>query len=159
MAKLDTQESPLIAEFLKDHQQFSRLLFQIKKLLDEGKIEAAQQRAEELDQLAGPHIEFEETELYPRLKILGARQATEELLVDQHHDALLALQALIEMEEPDEDSLEGIKKGFGDALNHAEHCGSLISLMVQLDQDQQAESLRSLIQLRSKGNRWTQLDS
>ena len=63
---LDTK-TPLIAEFLKDHQQFSRLLYQISNLLQEGNVELARERAKDLDALAGPHIAYEEAELYPRL--------------------------------------------------------------------------------------------
>ena len=62
--------SPLIAEFLKDHQQFSRLLLEISKLLDDNNLEKARQRAKELNELAGAHIAFEEAELYSRLNEL-----------------------------------------------------------------------------------------
>ncbi len=158
MPRLDTDKSPLIAEFLKDHQQFSRLLYQIKKLLDENNFEAAQERAAELDRLAGPHIAFEEAELYPRLKILGERNVTEDLLVDQHRDAVDVLRMLIEVKNPNPETIEQIKSGFERALAHAEHCGSLISLMTQLDENEQAESLRELIRLRKTEQLWTDLD-
>ena len=157
MAKLDTRKSPLIAEFLKDHQQFSRLLFQIIKLLEAGQISEARTRADELDRLAGPHIAFEEAELYPRLQILGERNAKEEMLVEQHHDALHALKQLVDLENPDGDQLESVKAGFNDALKHAEHCGSLISLMTQLNHQEQSESLKSLLDFPAQGQRWTEL--
>lgn len=158
MEKLDTEKSQLIAEFLKDHQQFSRLLYQIQKLLESGEIEKAKQRARELDQLAGPHIQFEERELYPRLSVLGARNVTEEMLVHQHHDALDALQQLIDLQEEEPESISQIKSGFEGALRHAEHCGSLISLMTLLDDNEQTQALQTLLDLRVNGKRWTELN-
>ncbi len=148
-------DSPLILEFLKDHQQFARLLLQISKLLDQGQIEEARNRARELDELAGPHIAYEEAELYPRLASLGEREVTEETLVDQHHDALQALRMLIDHDSANPQQLEAIQVGFRHALEHVEHCGSLISLMSQLDEDQQAASLSELKRLRDHGPKWT----
>ena len=153
---LDTK-SPLIAEFLKDHQQFSRLLYQISRLLKEGKTELARERAKDLDALAGPHIAYEEAELYPRLVRMGERSVTEEMLVGQHHEALDAVRALIDSDHLDEERLEAIQDGFKGALAHAEHCGSLISLMSQLDETEQSDSLRELIRLREVGQKWTEL--
>lgn len=153
---LDTK-SKLITEFLKDHQQFSRLLFEIEKLLGKGKVDEARVRANELDKLAGPHIAFEEAELYPRLAELGAKQVTEELLVDQHHDAIASVRLLIENEQLSESQIKKAQDAFRDGLSHAEHCGSLISLLSQLDERQQAESLTVLLKLRDEGKLWTEL--
>ena len=154
---LDTK-SPLISEFLKDHQQFSRLLYEISRLLSDGKVEDAKKRARELNEMAGPHIAYEETELYPRLALLGERSVTEEMLVDQHHEALDAVRILIDEQEIDESRLEEVKQGFAGALSHAEHCGSLISLMSRLNPEQQAESLLELKRLRDEGSKWTELE-
>lgn len=108
---LDTQ-SPLIAEFLKDHQQFSRLLYEITRLLKQEKVEEARQRAGELNQLAGPHIAYEEAELYPRLSMLGETSVKETLLVDQHHEALDSVRQLLESDPIDDDLLDEIHDGF-----------------------------------------------
>lgn len=153
---LDTK-TPLIAEFLKDHQQFSRLLYQISKLLQEGKIDLARERARDLDRIAGPHIAYEEAELYPRLSELGAKGVSEKMLVNQHHEALNAVRALIDAESPDKQSLEAIQTGFQGALAHAEHCGSLISLLNGLDENAQAASLETLKTFREGGKKWTEL--
>ena len=153
---LDTK-TPLIAEFLKDHQQFSRLLYQISNLLQEGKIDLARDRAKDLDAVAGPHIAYEEAELYPRLAELGETAVDEEMLVGQHHDALDAVRALLDTESPDKESLASIQIGFQGALSHAEHCGSLISLLTRLDEQEQSASLVKLIQFRDEGKKWTEL--
>ncbi len=155
---LDTK-TPLIAEFLKDHQQFSRLLYQISNLLQEGNVELARERAKDLDALAGPHIAYEEAELYPRLAEMGEISVTEEKLVGQHHDALDAVRALINAEAPDDKSLEAIQAGFQGALAHAEHCGSLISLLSRLDPQAQSASLEKLKKLRDEGTKWTELQA
>jgi hypothetical protein len=155
---LDTR-TPLISEFLKDHQQFSRLLYQIANLLQEGKIDLARERANDLDTVAGPHIAYEEAELYPRLAKLGETSVTEEMLVGQHHDALDAVRALIKTESPDKAALKSIQTGFQGALSHAEHCGSLISLLNRLDEQEQAESLKKLEGFRKQGKKWTELSA
>jgi len=149
--------SPLITEFLKDHQQFSRLLLEISKLLDQNNLEKARQRAKELNALAGPHIAFEEAELYSRLIEMGERSITEAELVDQHHSMRDALSELLENPAPDAATIASIKSGFRDALTHAEHCGTLISLVSRLDDEQQAKSLESLLRFRQQGTRWTDL--
>lgn len=153
---LDTN-SPLIAEFLKDHQQFSRLLFEISKLVEQDKFDQARGRAIELDRLAGPHIAYEESELYPRLAKLGDDTVSEEVLIDQHHDALAALRLLLTRETLTQEDKETIKNGFRGALSHAEHCGSLISFMSRLDKGLQAKSLKELTRLRVEGKKWTEL--
>ena len=153
---LDTT-APLIAEFLKDHQQFSRLLYQISKLLEEGKIDLARERAKDLNVLAGPHIAYEEAELYPRLAKMGEKTVTKEMLIGQHHDALDAVRALMDEPPLDEAAVESIKTGFQGALSHAEHCGSLISLMTQLNQQEQSSSLEALKRFREEGKKWTEL--
>ncbi|MGI9517695.1 MAG: hemerythrin domain-containing protein [Pirellulaceae bacterium] len=152
---LDTH-SPLVAEFLKDHQQFSRLLLAITRLLEENKIDEARQRARELDQVAGPHIEYEERELYARLKELGETRVTNELLVGEHHKIRDAMNLLLENEKLDEDQLQQAKQGFESGIHHAEHCGSLISLMTRLDSDQQVASLVVLKELRDEGRKWSE---
>lgn len=153
---LDTK-SKLITEFLKDHQQFSRLLFEIEKLLGLGEVTKAKARAAELNQLAGPHIAYEEKELYPRLVSLGETNVTEDHLVDQHHDALDALRLLDETDELSDAQVQLAREGFQHALSHAEHCGSLISLMATLDESEQAESLVELERFREEGKLWTEL--
>jgi Spy/CpxP family protein refolding chaperone len=141
----------------KDHQQFSRLLYQIRNLLSERKFDDAKERAGEFDKLAGSHIAYEESELYPRLKMLGNQGVSQSLLVGQHQDALEALRELLLVESPDEATICKIESGFENALRHAEHCGSLISLMAGLTPSQQNESLQVLIRLREQGLRWTEL--
>lgn len=150
-------KSPLITEFLKDHQQFSRLLLEVSRLLEQGEIEKARQRARELDVLAGPHIAYEEAELYPRLDQLGDKSVTEEMLVSQHHDALTTIRKLVGEQSISEAELTEIKEGIKAALDHVEHCGSLISFMTRLDEDQQVESLAELKRLRAEGTKWTAL--
>ena len=152
---LDTK-NPLIAEFLKDHQQFSRLLYEISKLLEAGQTDKARRRATELDSVAGPHIAYEEAELYPRLAKLGEEKVAEEMLVGQHHGALDSLRELLKNQSPNDEELQSICEGFRDALTHAEHCGTLISLLTRLDEAEQAQSLATLRRLREQGKKWTE---
>lgn len=149
-------KTPLIAEFLKDHQQFSRLLYEISKLLNAGDIEKARERALELDAVAGPHIAYEEAELYTRLANFGEASVTEADLVGEHNNILNSLRMLIEKTSPTDAELESIKSGFRLALAHAEHCGSLISLMSRLNEQEQTNSLATLLGLRKVGKKWTE---
>ena len=68
-----------------------------------------------------------------------------------------ALRLLLENPAPDDSELESIKQGFRSGLAHAEHCGSLISLMSRLDEQQRSESLKLLVHLREQGGKWTEL--
>ena len=153
---LDTQ-TPLIAEFLKDHQQFSRLLYEISKLLEADELDKARQRAEELNVVAGPHIAYEESELYPRLPGFGERTVTPDQLTGEHHQVLHAVRQLVEKQEFTGEELRSIKAAFQAALRHAEHCGTLITLMARLDESAQRESLAKLIEFRDQGKKWTEL--
>ena len=154
---LDTS-SPLVTEFLKDHQQFSRLLYEISKLLDAGEIEKAQERADELNRLAGPHIAYEEAELYPRLQQMGVTSVSEEHLVGEHHQVLDAVELLLSPGTLTPEQVAECREGIRVALDHAEHCGSLISLVSRLDEREQAASLVVLKQLRHEGKSWTELE-
>ena len=149
--------APLIAEFLKDHQQFSRLMFEIAKLLDDEQIDQARVRAKELNEVAGPHIAYEESELYTRLGELGVKSVTRQQLAEEHREVLDALKMLLDDPAPNGKMVESIKQGFRSGLTHAEHCGSLMSLMAGLNEQQRSESLKKLIHLREHGRNWTEL--
>ncbi len=153
---LDTK-TPLIAEFLKDHQQFSRLLYEISKLVADQNLTQARQRGHELDTVAGPHIAYEEAELYPRLAAFGEKRVTEDRLKGEHRQMCEALRSLLNDETPDNESCQSIQSGFQTALSHAEHCGTLISLMSRLDEKEQADSLAKLLEFRREGQKWTEL--
>ena len=58
--------------------------------------------------MAGAHIAYEEAELYPRLQLLGEREATEQLLVGQHHEALDAVRELVDDDNPNPEAVERI---------------------------------------------------
>lgn len=153
---LDTR-SPLISEFLKDHQQFSRLLYEISNLLEKGNLDKARERALELDVVAGPHIAYEEAEMYSRLADLGEESVSEKALLDEHQLMLNGMRPLLDGEPLSDEKLETIKAAFKAALSHAEHCGSLISLISQLDPEAQAVSLEKLRAFREDGKKWTEL--
>lgn len=132
-------------------------MYEIAKLLDDQEIEQARVRAKELDAVAGPHIAYEESELYSRLGELGVKSVTKQQLVDEHREVLDALRMLLNNPAPDGKMVESIKAGFRSGLTHAEHCGSLMSLMGRLDEQQRSESLKRLIHLREHGRNWTEL--
>ena len=153
---LDTRV-PLIAEFLKDHQQFMKLMFAVRNLLKDGRFDEARQLAVELDSIAGPHIAFEEQQLYMMLVELGETSVTSDELIGEHHVVLNALRQLLRSESEDKADLQSIIDGFDSGLRHAEHCGSMVSLLTQLDDHRQEECLAELVGLRDLGGNWTEL--
>ena len=62
-----TKSSPLTKAFLDDHREMTRRIAGLLDALKRGDAPAAFQFADELDRVAGPHIEFEEAVFYPLL--------------------------------------------------------------------------------------------
>ena len=134
-------------------------MLEIKKLLDTNNIEQARTRAVELDELAGGHIAYEEAELYPRLAELTKQAVSEKLLVNQHHQVLDGIRLLVGKAELSADDIAKARSAFDVGIGHAEHCGSLISLMTTLDKDEQDASLAELLRLRKAGTKWSKLST
>lgn len=158
---MDPKSSPLHDAFLEDHRKLTRGLLRLLGTLKENDVGAAQKEADELDRLAGPHMEFEETVFYPTLeKLLGSE------FVDQlYHEhglgqdavrALLAHEAATPLPEKEQRRLVGQVEM---ALEHALSCGSLLSHLAAVGEADQRAMLHRLIELRSRGRRWTELSS
>lgn len=146
---------PLVREFLADHQEMSKLLLQTLLSLEEGDTETAIATARALNRVAGPHIEYEESELYPRISGDKLVSETTQRMYEEHREALLALQKLLENGEPQGEAREEIIDGLRTGVHHAEHCGSLVSLLAALPLPEQTTSLRKLLELREAGRLWT----
>ena len=156
--KHDLGEQPeLVREFLADHQEMSRLLFSVLTRLEHGDYSGAQIDGRKLNLVAGPHIQFEEADLYPRL---GRRQSSTEdtrALRREHAEVADALRLLLARPAPTESERESITEGFRIGVSHAEHCGSLVSVLAALPDPEQAESLTFLRDCREQRCPWTDL--
>lgn len=149
------EQVPLVRAFLDDHQKMSKLMLHTLVSLEEGNIEAAIQSAKALDEVGGPHIAYEEAELYPRISGEKLISATTREMYDEHREAVTALKTLLDSPNPDEATKHEIMVGLRTGIHHAEHCGSLVSLLAALPEPEKNESLTKLLALRKQGQKWT----
>lgn len=149
------EQVPLVREFLADHKKMSKLMLHVLVSLEEGDNAAAVQSARELDNVAGPHIAYEESELYPRISGEKLISETTRELHDEHREAAMAVKLLLENPEPDQPTKQQILDGLRTGVHHAEHCGSLARLLAALPTPEQDESLAKLLAYRQQGRKWT----
>ncbi len=154
------EKSPLVREFLTDHQLMSKLLTETVAHLEKKNDAAALASAIRLDKVAGPHIAYEESELYPRISGEKLMSDTTRAMYDEHREAALALKRLLDSSSTNgplqEAQRQQIIAGLKTGITHAEHCGSLISLLDALPAPEQEESLANLLEYRERGRSWTE---
>lgn len=154
-SKATSKQIPLVREFLADHQRMSKLLLHTLVSLDEGNLDAARQSALVLNEVGGPHIAFEESELYPRISGEQLISETTRAMYEEHREAVLALKLLLDNPNPDQPTKQKILAGFRTGVRHAEHCGSLVTLLAALPSPEQNEALSRLLLFRERGQKWT----
>lgn len=145
-------------EFLEDHRHLTRGFQSLIDAVEHNDVERCRHDADELDRVAGPHIEFEEHVLYPRLRKergdeLGARLLREHQVA---RSAILFLESRgTEPLNPSDRArvLEQLRVG----LEHAVTCGTVLSHLTVLDDSEQVEMLKCLHEFRSHNMRWTEL--
>lgn len=146
--------------FLEDHRQLTRGLAGIRQALRDRDLAEAARLAEELDRRAGPHMEFEETVFYPGLRNkLGSEFV--DRLYHEHDTGRSAVAALIAMgprATPTEAECRRLAERVDTALDHAKSCGTLLSHLGELDEQEHAEMLEELLAARERGRRWTELE-
>lgn len=156
---MTTKSTTLEQAFVGDHREMTQHFSRLLQALQNHDDSSAVQLADQLDQLAGPHIQFEEHYLYPEV----ARHRGEEYtrrLYEEHRAARQALRLLLEHKDtphltPEERSrlLELVQVG----LDHAISCGTLASHLTALDPAHKAELLARLKQFRQESKRWCEL--
>ena len=154
-AKLGAGQVPLVKEFLVDHQRMSQLMLNTLVSLEEGEDEEAIATAKALDRVAGPHIAYEESELYPRISGGSLVSETTELMYLEHRQAVEALKKLLDNPRPNDTTKHEIVEGLRIGIAHVEHCGSLVSLLAALPEAEQKKSLQVLLDYRDRGRLWT----
>ncbi len=150
-------KSAVVQAFLADHQQFMKLLYEVGAALNAGDVERARQLGAELDRVAGPHIAFEESVLYPAIDKQTQDRSFVPRLYDEHTSIVRALSKLLATGEVDQQGLGELQTAFAEGLGHAEHCGTLISRLSALDPVDQQQALDELHRLRASNQKWTQL--
>ncbi len=143
--------------FIDDHQELSRGYREIVEAIEQDDHELAANIATRLDQVAGPHIEFEEHCLYPEV----ARSRGEEYVERLYREHADTVETLTEIEQHDgpldaptkQRWLAGIQHG----LDHAASCGTLLSHLSTLEPGRQKDLLDELNGYRKAARRWSQL--
>jgi hypothetical protein len=157
---MPTHSRPLEDAFVEDHRHLTEGFSRLLQLLEQDNIPAAIETAEEVDRLAGGHIEFEEHVLYPKVKeTYGSEYVAN--LYDEHGIALQAIRALLaHKEDPQlspgerEKLIQQVRTG----LDHTISCGTLLSHLTVLDEAEQRELLSELLRFRQENKRWTELE-
>ena len=144
--------------FVHDHRVLTRGFRDLIAQLDAADYFVVAKLADQLDQLAGPHIEFEERYLYPAGgRIRGQDYA--ENLYDEHAEVIAAiteLQELTDASEPSEQQLADWRSSLQHGLEHAAACGSLLSHLQVMPSEQQKEYLDAMQELRVQARRWSE---
>jgi len=152
-------DSRLGRAFVEDHKHMIGGFAKLKRALEQGAAAEAKQIADDLDRLAGPHIQFEEEVLYPRVAEARGRSYAERLY-EEHADGKQAIRTLrerspSELTEPE--TRAQLISGVQTVLDHAISCGTLLSHLTSLPADSQQELLARLESIRREGTRWTEL--
>lgn len=148
--------SSLNEEFTRDHRKLTQGFLAVAKAIENDQLDEARVLADELDQVAGPHIAFEEEFLYPHVsKVRGKPYATK--LYDEHAEILRAIQELQQGREMSADQQKQMLNSMRVGLEHAATCGTLLSHLAALPSQTQAHLLDEYLKLKHLGKRWTQL--
>ena len=149
--------SSLKEEFTRDHRKLTRGYLAIARALEKNELEKAKALADELDQVAGPHIEFEEEFLYPHVaEKRGDPFAAR--LYDEHSEILEAIRELRQCTEMSIENQKLLSDGMQVGLQHAATCGTLLSHLSVLPGPVQTQLLEEYLRLKKTGKRWTQLN-
>lgn len=145
-------------EFLEDHRHLTRGFQSLIDAVERNDVERCRRDASELDCIAGPHIEFEEHVLYPRVRNARGDELGTRLLREHQvaRSALLFLESRgTEPLNPADRArvLEQLRVG----LEHAVTCGTLLNHLTVLDDTEQDEMLKRLHEFKSNNMRWTEL--
>lgn len=153
--------SPVVSEFVKDHQRMTRGLVDLLQIVRQGDLRAAVAAADKLDRESGPHIEFEEKVLYGEVgRMRGLRlEAQLRCEHDSIRNGLVRLSYLNEKDVDDPRVRAELVQTFETAIRHAESCGTLISHLESLSPERQQAAFEQLEAFRRAGRRWTELDN
>ena len=145
-------QTPLVREFLEGHERITLLLYQLLVALDECESTRARKLARELNQIGGPHVAYERSELYPRCSATPNSQQ----LCHDHQQVAQALKMVLEHESLEGEDEQLVLEGLRIGLDHAEQCGALADSLAALPKSEQAKSLEILRDLKSRGQCWVE---
>ena len=155
--------------FVEDHRMMTRGYRDLLGQLKNQNLIGVEKLAAELDRRAGPHIEFEEKHLYPRVRESRGDEYADHMY-EEHREILSTLIELQqihttaansdeERQTPSDRQMERWKKSLQEGLDHAAACGTLLSHLQTLPEKVQEELLNTMEQLRKRGAKWSSLPS
>lgn len=152
-------KNELEKEFVVDHRETTRALQNLKVALTGEEDDVVRKAAERLDQIAGPHIAFEEQWLYP-LVAKSRGEGFRQHMTGEHDEVVLALSQIRAC-----DGLASVpssqksqwQRSLQTGLDHVVTCGTLLSHLSVLKESERDEMLQRLRELRAKAELWTEL--
>lgn len=149
----------LVDAFEEDHRDLTEGLDHLVRALRADDLERAFELADRVDRTVGAHIDFEESVFYPQLeKTLGKEFVSR--LFHEHDAGKSAIRSLLEARDlgvVDPEARREILADLDTALEHALSCGTLLSHLDSLDEEQLETMLRRLHEARERGRRWSEL--
>ena len=143
--------------FREDHKVLGSGFHQLSAHLRTGDTAGACAMARHLDEAAGAHIAFEETEFYPRLApLFGSDEA--DRMREEHKQGLAVIHALVTRS-----SAEPLDRGTCDWLleqsqameAHIAGCGELFEAMGRIPAEEQRVLHQKLLAWRQRHPKWT----
>jgi len=144
--------------FMDDHREMTRGFVELRECLENGEWHLAKGLAAEIDRVAGPHIEFEESLYYPRLApMIGATAIRH--MYREHSVGLAVIREILSAGHaiPEASVLADFADRCGRMLEHAHSCGVLVTHLTDLPQDEERELLKRLLKMRYDGRLWTEV--
>ncbi len=151
--------SDLGKEFVEDHSRLARCLVRLQEALQQNDLQQIVQAADDLDRVAGPHMQFEEEVLYPEVENVRGREFVGRLF-HEHGIGLDMVKSILRREGSESLSSSERKELLHSVeltLEHVYSCGSLLSHLTELEQSRQTEMLDCLREFRRSEKRWTEL--
>lgn len=150
-------DATLFEAFREDHAVLGRGLYELAQWLRAGNSARAAACANRIDELAGPHIAFEEEHFYPALsRILG--EADVQRMYRSHEQGLDILHAVLALpgDRPiDARTRERLLAGTAAMERHVAECGELFEAMGRIPPEEQESLRRELFEWRQRAPRWS----
>lgn len=143
--------------FREDHKILGSGFHQLSAYLRTGETAKACAVAQHLDEVAGAHIAFEETEFYPRLTPFFGQDETDRMR-DEHQQGLSVIQALINRpaaEPLDRSTCNRLLEQSETMEAHIADCAELFEVMGRIPAEEQRTLHQKLLSWRQRQPKWT----
>jgi hypothetical protein len=145
--------------FIEDHRELSQGYVKLLQLLEKKELAKLIKESRRFDAMAGPHIAFEETFLYPILvESFGVAYVNN--LMAEHSEVLVALLSILKLDANaplSDKKMHELQESLKRGLEHSESCGSLISYLKVLNTERQKKLLSDLLLFRQLRTSWSEL--